>query len=143
MLLAMIALGGAILGATTIAGILITYQIRATTDTKNSAKAIFAADSAVEWALYDYYCAATTTANPASRCLVAGDQALPGTASSTPGVSTLGNGAMVNDVTCYDGSGALVLCSAPSAAFSIAKGESLDAKRAFYLNLTGATATLP
>ena len=55
MLIAVLTLGGAILGATTLAGLLMLYQIRATTDTENSAKAIFAADAGVNWALYSYF----------------------------------------------------------------------------------------
>jgi hypothetical protein len=37
MLIAVLALGGAILGATTVAGLLTLYQIRATTDTARAA----------------------------------------------------------------------------------------------------------
>jgi hypothetical protein len=54
MLIAVLSLGGAILGATTVAGLLTLYQIRATTDTANSAKAIFAADTGTEWALFNH-----------------------------------------------------------------------------------------
>lgn len=53
MLIAILTLGGAILGATSIAGLLLLYQIRSTTDSENSAKAIFAADAGINWALYD------------------------------------------------------------------------------------------
>jgi hypothetical protein len=55
MLIAILTLGGAILGATSLAGLLLLYQIRATTDSANSAKAIFAADSGVNWALYSFF----------------------------------------------------------------------------------------
>lgn len=55
MILAVLALGGAILGATTIAGLLMTYQIRQTTDAANSAKAIFAADMGLECGLYNRF----------------------------------------------------------------------------------------
>lgn len=139
MLLATLALGGAILGATTIAGLLMLYQIRATTDSEHSAQAIFAADAGVEWAEFDFYCDATSTANPVSRC--AGgtrEQVLPG---NPPG--TLGNGATV-DVTCYDASGiTTTTCSSATtpAVSAIAKGNSLNSKRAFFLMLT--TSTLP
>ena len=59
MLIAVLSLGGAILGATAIAGFLTLYQIRTTADTENSAKAIFAADAGVEWSQFEYYTGTT------------------------------------------------------------------------------------
>jgi hypothetical protein len=56
MILTVLALGGAILGATTIAGLLMLYQIRQTTDLANSGKAIYAADAGIEWTLYNWFC---------------------------------------------------------------------------------------
>lgn len=56
MILTVLALGGTILGATAIAGLLMLHQIRQTTDLANSAKAIFAADSGIEWALFNVLC---------------------------------------------------------------------------------------
>lgn len=56
MILTVLALGGAVLGATTIAGLLMLYQIRETTDLANSAKAIYAADSGIEASLYNWFC---------------------------------------------------------------------------------------
>ena len=50
MIIAILSLGGAILGATTLAGFLLLYNIRATTNSVNSAKAIFAADAGLNWA---------------------------------------------------------------------------------------------
>jgi len=135
MLLATLALGGAILGATTIAGLLLLYQIRATTNTEHSAQAIFAADAGVEWSLFDFYC---TQASPA-RCVIPPEPALPGNPAGT-----LGDGAVVSPPACYDSSGMNVLpCSDPAAALAIIKGTSLDAQRAFFLNLAESTATLP
>lgn len=55
MLMTVLALSGTILGATTIAGLLMLYQIRQSTDIVNSTKAIFAADSGLEWRLYKFY----------------------------------------------------------------------------------------
>lgn len=55
MILTVLALGGAVLGATTIAGLLMLYQIRETTDLANSAKAIYAADAGIEWSLYKWF----------------------------------------------------------------------------------------
>jgi hypothetical protein len=57
MILTILALGGTLLGATTVAGLLTLYQIRNSTDLTNSAKAIFAADAGIEWALYKSTCA--------------------------------------------------------------------------------------
>ncbi|MBU4387844.1 hypothetical protein KJ644_05285 [Candidatus Dependentiae bacterium] len=55
MLLTALILGGAILGASTIAGYLMTLKIRASSDIANSAKAIFAADTGIEWELYKQF----------------------------------------------------------------------------------------
>jgi len=49
-----LALGGTMLGATTIAGLLMLYQVRQAVDLKLSNKAVFAADTAVEWGNYQY-----------------------------------------------------------------------------------------
>ncbi len=55
MLIATIPLGSVILVATTIAGMLMVYQIRHATDLESSAKAVFAADAGVECALEDTF----------------------------------------------------------------------------------------
>lgn len=54
LLISMLTLGGAILGATAIAGFLTLYQIRGATDATYSAKAIFAADAGANWSLYNH-----------------------------------------------------------------------------------------
>lgn len=56
MILTVLTLGSTILGATTIAGLLMLYQIRQSTDLANSGRAVFAADAGVEWALYNFEC---------------------------------------------------------------------------------------
>ena len=131
MLIATLAFSGAILGATTIAGLLMLYQIRATRDSGNSAKAIFAADAGVEWALFDFYCDATSPTNPVSRCMGSQREQVP--------EGTLGNNATVQ-VTCYDSSGVTTsTCSATGTVVSaVTRGAYTDAKRAFYLNFAGA-----
>ena len=48
MLMSVIMLGGILLSAAAIAGLLTVYQIRAANDVVNSAKAVFAADSGIE-----------------------------------------------------------------------------------------------
>ena len=137
MILSVFAIGGAILGATTVAGLLMLYQVRATTDSQNSAKAVFAADSGAEWALFDFYCDATSTSDPVSRCVGAQREQAP--------LGAFGNLATVS-VACYGGSGAPpeVPCSSTTTVvYAVAKGFSLNSRRAFLVNLRSATATLP
>ena len=64
MLLTILALGSTLLGATTIAGLLMLYQIRQATDLGNSAKAIFAADAGIEQAYYNLSCAEDPSKDP-------------------------------------------------------------------------------
>ncbi len=52
MLLTVLVIGGLLLGASSIAGLLMVYQIRQSSDVVNSTKAIFAADTGIEWELY-------------------------------------------------------------------------------------------
>lgn len=114
MILAVLALGGAILGATTIAGLLMTYQIHQTTDFANSAKAIFAADSGVECGLYNF-------AGPA------GHSAVPCPDPSLP----LANGATYTETTDL------------SSQTIYSEGVSASARRAFLVLLESATTTFP
>lgn len=122
MLIAVLTIGGAILGATTLAGILMVYQIRATTDSANSAKAIFAADSGIDWALYSYY-------HP--------PQGPP---------PALANGGGVT-VTCYDATNAATVCDnsnpVSTTSYAISQGLSVNASRAFLVSLSASTATVP
>jgi hypothetical protein len=131
MLLTILALGGAILGATTIGGLLILNQIRATTDAAHSAQAVAAADAGIGWAEFDYYC---NFSSP-PKCVQPGEQPKPVFSPSADASVT---------VTCYDNSNNVVLCSETSTAVSaIAKGKSLNSIRAFFLDLTSASSTLP
>ncbi|MDR3582156.1 MAG: hypothetical protein P4L67_02680 [Candidatus Pacebacteria bacterium] len=133
MLIAVLSLGGAILGATAVAGLLTLYQLRAANDSQNSAKAIFAADAGVEWTLFDYYCGLATPA----RC--SGEVALPGNPAGTLSAS----GATVAS-TCSDVNGSPSTCSDVNSAVSaITVGTSVSSKRAFAVSLTGATTTDP
>lgn len=52
MLLSMLILGGILLGASTLAGLLLLYQFRQASHAGQSAQAIFAADTGLEWELY-------------------------------------------------------------------------------------------
>jgi hypothetical protein len=52
MLLTVLVIGGLLLGASSIAGLLMVYQLRQASDIANSTKAIFAADTGLEWELY-------------------------------------------------------------------------------------------
>ncbi len=118
MIIAVLSLGGVILGATTIAGFLMLYTIRATSDSTNSAKAIFAADAGVNWVLYSYF-------NP------------PEGASTT-----FSNGASVS-VVCSDKNDTAVSCDDPAVVSAIAKGIAVNSSRAFLLNITTVTTTVP
>lgn len=55
MLLTVLILGSMVLSASTIAGYLMALKIRASSDIANSAKAIFAADTGIEWELYKQF----------------------------------------------------------------------------------------
>lgn len=120
MLLTVLSIGGTILGASTIAGLLMVYQIRSATDFTNSAKAIFAADTGIEWAQYNYF-------NP--------------TSSAELSLPLFSNGSSVL-VTCYDvndivlsSCGAIGGATTSNASYAIAQGTTPNTKRAFYLSL--------
>ncbi len=131
MLIAVLALGGAMLAATTIAGLLLLYQLRATTNSVHSSESIFAADTGIQWALFDYYCGQETP----SRCQ--GDPPEPPT-------QLRNNGATIS-VTCYDASGdALSDCTDVTRVdYAVSRGASLGTARAFYLLVAAATSTFP
>ena len=136
MLIAVLSLGGAILGATTVAGLLTLYQIRATTDTANSAKALFAADAGTEWALFNYYCG---DADPA-RC---DSEVASGTEEYT--LPAFSNGASMQ-VNCYvdpGASGATTTCSNASTSAVISAGTANGSERAFFLGISASTTTYP
>jgi len=75
MLITVLALSGTILGATTIAGLLMMYQLRQSTDAVSSAKAVYAADAGIEWRLYRFFKVDGQTCNAA--CDTAGDVSCP------------------------------------------------------------------
>ncbi len=110
MIMTIIALGGTILGATTVAGLLMVYQIRQASDLANSNRSIFAADAGIEWGLYSFF-------NP----------------SSTLAMPTFANGASVS-VTCYDAGGASNPCAAASTSAIRSLGQAGGVSRAFELS---------
>lgn len=55
MLLTVMLLSGAVLGATSLAGLLVLHQLRQASDILSSTRSIFAADSGLECALYKKY----------------------------------------------------------------------------------------
>jgi len=55
MLLTVLIISGAVLGATTIAGLLMVHQIRQTTNVIDSLQAVYAADTGLEWKLYQSF----------------------------------------------------------------------------------------
>ena len=65
LLLTTLTIGGVLLGATAIAGFLMVYQIKQTADLANSGKAIFAADTGIEWGLYQFFKPGSSRAAPA------------------------------------------------------------------------------
>lgn len=116
MILTILALGGTLLGATTVAGLLTLYQIRNSTDLANSAKAIFAADAGIEWGLYKSFCANGGSQTP---CLV-----------PEPGDFTFSNGSSV-EATCYDAGNLAVDCTDPSVTSIRSVGSAGGSSRAF------------
>jgi hypothetical protein len=138
MLIAVLSLGGAILGATAVAGLLTLYQLRAVNDSANSAKAIFAADAGVEWTLFNYYCGMNGSCTDGAPD--GGQVTIP--ASSLPSF-TGGSGASLS-ITCSDVNGDPSVCSDTSSTVSaITVGSSGNSKRAFAVQLVGATSTDP
>jgi hypothetical protein len=120
MLLAVLTLGATMLGVTTVAGLLMLYQIRQATTFRNSAQSVFAADAGAEWALYGYF---------------------QGVSVQQPMFS---NGAALLPVVCYDASGtAEPSCTATSSLYAISKGSSGNTERAFLATFSGASGTLP
>lgn len=115
MILTILALGGTLLGATTVAGLLTLYQIRNSTDLANSARAIFAADAGVEWALYNFSCANGGAQSPCPAAEEDGD--------------SFKNGASVK-VTCLGG-GAVVTCADPGVDSIKSVGSAGGSSRAF------------
>ena len=78
MLLTVLIVSGTILGATTIAGLLMLYQIRQATNFSQSLQALFAADTGLEWKLYQSfvdpdYPAPAMSAESISEFVVEGD----------------------------------------------------------------------
>jgi hypothetical protein len=140
LLIAVLSLGGAILGATTVAGLLTLYQIRATTDTANSAKAIFAADAGVEWAQFSHYCSNDNPPPTAGgRCPLV----TPGT--NDYALPTFSNNAMMT-VTCYSNTattGATTTCSNASTTSAISTGVANGSERAFFIGITTSTPAYP
>lgn len=59
MLLTVVMTGGILFLVTSVAGILMFYQLQAMTDIGNSAAALFAADAALEQAVYIYFTSST------------------------------------------------------------------------------------
>jgi len=55
MIVVSLVLGGVILTSVVIGGVLISNQIRQAGNIANSAKALYAADAALEWGLYQFY----------------------------------------------------------------------------------------
>jgi hypothetical protein len=121
MLLAVLTLGATMLAVTTIAGLLMVYQIRQVTAFGSSAQAVFAADAGAEWSLYNYF--------------------------QQSGQSETVLPAFINSATvsaaCYDASGNPTSCTATTSVYAISKGSAGNTKRAFLATFSGASGTLP
>ena len=64
MLLSVLIISGAVLGATAIAGLLMLYQVRQATNITLSMQALFAADAGVEWELFKLFKSDIVSENP-------------------------------------------------------------------------------
>ena len=115
MLLTVLTLGGALLGATTIAGLLMLYQVRQGSDVNESAKALFAADAGIEWGLYNLLCEGDPTKQPCP----------------LTEVPVFKNGAEVT-VSCLDENGEEVPSCSPTSTITIKSlGKTRNVARAF------------
>lgn len=141
MLIAVLSLGGAILGATTVAGLLTLYQIRATTDSENSAKAIFAADAGIEWAQFDHYCETDIDSSDISRC----PDVTTGTNDYT--LPTFDGSGATMEVDCYSDYSAqgeaTTTCSDPGILSVISSGIANGSERAFYISYSTSSVNYP
>lgn len=141
MLIAVLSLGGAILGATTVAGLLTLYQIRATTDSANSAKAIFAADAGIEWAQFDHYCTTDFLPDGSTRC-----PSVNAGASDYPSPTFQGSGAVIT-ASCYKDYSAqgtaTTTCSDPGILSVISGGVANVSERAFYISFSSSSPYYP
>ena len=110
MIITVLSLGGVLLGATTLAGLLIVFELRQNTDFANSTRAIYAADAGIEWAAYQVK---TGTAAPPL---------------------VFSNGASVA-VTCYDAAGVAESdCTSTSTAQVRSIGKAVRSARALQLS---------
>jgi hypothetical protein len=66
MIIVSLALGGVMLTSIVIGGILISNQIRQAGNIASSAKALYAADAALEWGMYQFYKQDITAGEPTS-----------------------------------------------------------------------------
>lgn len=82
MIMVIIMIGGLLLSATAIAGILMIYQIRQANDAASSAQAFFAADAALEWQLAVTYAGYNGNENPLNSIFTSGS--LTATSTVTP-----------------------------------------------------------
>ena len=94
MLLTVLVLSGSILGDSTIVGYLMLLRVRASSDITNSTKAVFAADTGIEWELYKCF-----KCNPSIFC----DSTCTTLDSQKPSMS---NGSTISSSVVYDDSGA-------------------------------------
>lgn len=134
--LVVLVIGGALLGATTIAGFLMVIQLQQVGDAANSAKAIFAAEAGVNCALYDFY--NSTNPNPTPyQCFDWSGFDLNDPATFTGTLDLEKNTSA--SFTCYKDdtflSAAIVQCTDSSSVFVLSRGVSGTAKRALLYSI--------
>jgi hypothetical protein len=117
-ILTILILGGTLLATASIAALLLVYQIRQSTDFQNSGKAIFAADSGVEWTLYNHF-------NPGASQLFKSDN-------NKTWKATLNNGALAT-VTCFQDA-QQKNCTDPGVNIIRSVGTSNETSRAFRID---------
>ncbi len=113
MLMSILTLGAVMLGATAISGLLVVYQIRTSSDAASSAKAVFASDAGIDWALYQFL-------KPAS---------------ATPDKQPVFSNGAGFDVVCENSSGNTVQCTDQSVSLIRSNGIYGTISRAFELGL--------
>ncbi len=112
MLVSILTLGAVMIGVTAVAGLLVVYQMRISSDVANSAKAIFASDAGIDAALYQF---------------------LKPSSGFTPD-NNFSNGARF-ELVCMDSSGNTVQCTNASTSLIRASGYYGSITRVFELGL--------
>ncbi|MCS6789051.1 MAG: hypothetical protein NZ484_00560 [Patescibacteria group bacterium] len=109
MIVVSLALGGVMMISSLIGGILILNQLRQARNLADSAKAIYAADAALEWGFYQF-------------------------AGKVGAIAPKLNNGATSTTECFDANKNLISCSDNNTKYIIGKGRSLDISRAFQMS---------